>query len=79
MPLTQSEREHAGTVEVTHHKEVTVVAEEAEVAKEDVDPRTTPREVMSRSLSRNLSPREEPCKSKNKRCHCHHLTRTWPT
>jgi hypothetical protein len=29
MPLTQSEREHAGAVEVTHRMEDTVVAEEA--------------------------------------------------
>jgi hypothetical protein len=31
--------------------EDSVVAEEAEVDKEDVDPRTTPRVVWSRSLS----------------------------
>jgi hypothetical protein len=37
MPLTQSEREHAGVVEVTRREEDTVVVEEAEVAKEDVD------------------------------------------
>jgi hypothetical protein len=71
MPLTQSEREHSGVVEVTHREKVSVVAEEAEVAKEGVDPRTTPREVRSRtpSLSRYPSQREEPTKSKNRRCH----------
>jgi hypothetical protein len=76
MPLTQSEREHVGAVEVTHHEEVTVVVEEAEVAKEGVDPRTTPREIRSRSLSlsRYPSPREELAKSKNRRCHRRHLT-----
>jgi hypothetical protein len=31
-------------VEVTRHEKDTVVVEEAEVAKEDVDSRTTPRE-----------------------------------
>jgi hypothetical protein len=65
-------------VEITCREEDTVGAEDAEVAKEGVDPRTTPREVRSRSLSlsRNPSPREEPTKSKNKRCRRHHLTRT---
>jgi hypothetical protein len=81
MLLTQSEQEHAGAVEVTCREEDTMVAEEAEVAKEDVDPRTTPREVRSRSLSlsRNPSPWKEPAKSKNRRCRRHHLTQTWPT
>jgi hypothetical protein len=80
MPLTQSEQEHAGAVEVTR-REDTVEVKEAEVAKEDVDPRMTPREVRSRilSLSRNPNPREEPAKSKDRRCHHRHLTRTWPT
>jgi hypothetical protein len=69
MPLTQSGQEHAGAVEVTRREEDNVVAEEDEVAKEDVDPRTTPREAWSRSLSlsRNPSLREEPAKSKDRR------------
>jgi hypothetical protein len=82
MPLTQSEREHVGAVEVTCREEGTVVAEEAEksgVYKEDMYPRTTPREDWSRSLSRNPSPREELTKSKDRRCRHHHLHRTWPT
>jgi hypothetical protein len=87
MPLTQPEREHAGAVEVTHHEENTVEAEwaekaeEAEVAKEGVDPQMMPKEVRSRSLSlsRNPSPREELAKSRKRRCHHRHLTRTWTT
>jgi hypothetical protein len=57
MHPTQSGREHAGAVEVTRHEEDTVEAEwaeeaeEFEVAKEGVDPRTTPREVRSWSPS----------------------------
>jgi hypothetical protein len=64
-------------VGVTCHEGDTVEAEwaeEAEVAKEGVDPQTTPKEVRSRSLSpsRNPSPREELDKSRNRRCyHCH--------
>jgi hypothetical protein len=78
MPITQLGREHVGAVEVTHREEVSVEAEEA---KEGVDPRTTPREVRSRSLSlsRYPSPREEPTRSKNMRCHRRYHTRTWPT
>jgi hypothetical protein len=34
MPLTKSEREHAGAMEVTHREEVSVVAKEAEGAEE---------------------------------------------
>jgi hypothetical protein len=81
MRLTQSEQEHAGAVEVTRREEDTVEVEEAEVAKEDVDPRMTPREVRSRilSLSRNPNQREEPAKSKDRRCRHRHLTRTWTT
>jgi hypothetical protein len=87
MPLTQSEREHAGAVEVTRHEEDTMEAEcaeeaaEAEVAKEGVDSQTTSKEVKSwsLSLSRNPSPREELAKSRSRRCHHRHLTRTWPT
>jgi hypothetical protein len=71
-------------MEDTRHEEDSVEAEEseeveeAEVAKEDVDPRTTPKEVRNRSLSlsRNPSPREELAKSKNRRCHHRRLTRT---
>jgi hypothetical protein len=39
------------------------------------------REVRCRSpsLSRYLSPREKKVKSKRKRCHHRHLTRTWQT
>jgi hypothetical protein len=74
-------------MEVTRHEEDTVEAEwaeeaeEFEVAKEGVDPRTTPREVRSwsPSLSRYPSLREELIKSKNRRCRRRHLTRTWPT
>jgi hypothetical protein len=47
------------------------------VAKEDVDSRMTPREVCSRSLSRNPSSREELAKSKDKRRHHRHPHRTW--
>jgi hypothetical protein len=39
--------------------EVSEEVEEAEVAKEGVDPQTTPKENTSRSLSRNPSLREE--------------------
>jgi hypothetical protein len=47
------------------------------VAKEGVDPQTTPKEVRPRS--RNPSLREELAKSKSRRCRHRHLTRTWPT
>jgi 3-methyladenine DNA glycosylase/8-oxoguanine DNA glycosylase len=85
--LTQSKREHTGAVEVTRRVADTVVVEEAkeaeggEVAKEDVDSRTTPREVWSRSvsLSRNPSPWEESAKSKDRRRHRCHPHQTWPT
>jgi hypothetical protein len=61
--------------------EVSEEVEEAEVAKEGVDPQTTPEENKSRSLSlsRNPSLREELAKSRNRRCHHRCLTRTWPT
>jgi hypothetical protein len=77
---TQLRREHVGAVEVTRREEDTMEAEEVEVAKEGVDPRTTPSEDRSRSLSlsRYPSSREGPAKSKDRRCRrC--LTRTWPT
>jgi hypothetical protein len=66
-------------MEVTHREEDTVEAEEskeAEVAMEGVDPRMTPREVRSRSLSLSRYPslKEEPAKSKNRRCRHRHLT-----
>jgi hypothetical protein len=65
------------SVEAEESEEV----EEAEVSKEGVEPQTTPKEVRSRSLSlsRNPSLREELDKSRNRRCHHHILTRTWPT
>jgi hypothetical protein len=79
MPLTQQEREVANAVEVTHHGEGSVEAEEAELVGED--PGTTTREVKSRSssTSRYPSPREEQAKSRDTRCHHRHLSRTWPT
>jgi hypothetical protein len=82
MPLTQSEREHAGAVEVTRCEEDTVEveeSEEAEMAKEGVGLQMMSKEVRSTSLSRNPSPREELAKSKNRRCHHRRHTRTWPT
>jgi hypothetical protein len=65
------------SVEAEESEEV----EEVEVAKEGVDPQTTPKENKSRSLnlSRNPSLREEQAKSRNRRCHHRRLTRTWPT
>jgi hypothetical protein len=79
MPLTQQEREVAGAVEVTRHEEDSVEAEEAEFV--DEDPCTTTREFRGRSssTSRYPSPREELVKSRDTRCHHHHLPRTWPT
>jgi hypothetical protein len=85
MPLTQQEREAAGAVEVTRHKEGSVEAgqaaeaEEAESAVED--PCTTTRELRSRSssTSRYPSPREEQARLRDTRCHHRHLPRTWPT
>jgi hypothetical protein len=67
MLLTQLEREAAGAVEGMSREEDSVEAEdseevkEAEVAREGVDPHTTPRENRSTSLSlsRNPSLREE--------------------
>jgi hypothetical protein len=61
MLLTQSEREAAGAVEGTSREEDSEEVKEAEVAREGMDPHTTPRENMSRSLSlsRNPSPREK--------------------
>jgi hypothetical protein len=55
--------------------------EEAEVAKEGVDPQMMPKENKSGSLSlsKNPSLREELDKSRNRRCHHRRLTRTWPT
>jgi hypothetical protein len=84
MPLTQLEREATGAVEGTPREGDSVEAgesgevEEAEVAKEGVDPHTTPMENRSLSLSRNPSPREELVKNRSRRCHHRHLTRTWP-
>jgi hypothetical protein len=51
--------------------------EEAEVAKEGVDPQMTLKENRSRSpsLSRNPSLREELANSRNRRCHHRRLTR----
>jgi hypothetical protein len=68
-------------VEGTSREEDSVEAEEAEVATEGVDPYTTSKENRSRSLSpsRYPSPREELAKSRSRRCHRRHLTRTWPT
>jgi hypothetical protein len=71
-------------VEFTRREEDTVEveeSEEAEVGKEGVDPRMTPREVRSKSLSpsKNPSLRDEQAKSKDRRCRRCHLTRTWPT
>jgi hypothetical protein len=43
--LTQLEQEHAGAMGITCCEVDTVVAEEAEVAKEDAAPQTTLREV----------------------------------
>jgi hypothetical protein len=52
MPLTQQEREAAGAVEVTHHGEDSVEAEQAEeVELVGEDPCTTTWEVRSRSSS----------------------------
>jgi hypothetical protein len=87
MPLTQSEREAASAVEGTPREEDPVEAEEseeveeAEVAKEGVDPQMTPKENKSRtlSLSKNPSAKEELAKNRNRRCHHRRLTRTWPT
>jgi hypothetical protein len=64
-----------------HCEEDIMEAEEAEVAKEGVDLQMTLKKVRGRSLSlsRNPSPREKLAKSKNRRCHHCHLTRTWPT
>jgi hypothetical protein len=82
MPLTQQEQEVTGAVEVTHHEEDFVEAEQAEEAEEaeleGEDPCTTTREVRSRSLStsRYPSPREELAKSRDTRCHHLHLPRT---
>jgi hypothetical protein len=81
MPLTQSEREATSAVEGTPREEDSVEAreveeaEEAEVAKEGMDPQTTPKE----NRSRNPSLREELAKSRNRRCHHRRLTRTWST
>jgi hypothetical protein len=85
MPLTQQEREAAGAVEVTRHKEGSVEAgqaaeaEEAESAVED--PCTTTRELRSRSSSTSRYPslREEQARLRDTRCHHRHLPRTWPT
>jgi hypothetical protein len=87
MPLTQSEREAVGAVEGTPREEDSMEVEgseedeEAEVAKEGVDPQTTPKKNKSRSvsLSRNPSLREEMAKSRSRRCHHRRLTRIWPT
>jgi hypothetical protein len=76
MLLTQSQREATGAVEGTSREEDSVEAEdsekveEAEVAREGVDPHTTPRENRSRSLSLSRSPslREELAKSRSRRC-----------
>jgi hypothetical protein len=85
MPLTQREREAADAVEVTRHGEDSAEAwqatgaEEAELA--DEEPRTTTRELRSRSssTSRYPSPREEQVRLRDTRCHHRHLPRTWPT
>jgi hypothetical protein len=85
MPLTRQEREAADAEEVTHHEEGSTEArqaaeaEEAELAVED--PRSTTRELRSRSssTSRYPSPREEQAKLRDTRCHHRHLPRTWPT
>jgi hypothetical protein len=72
-------------VEVTRHGEGSVEAEQAVEAEEaelaGEDPCATTREVRSRSssTSRYPSPREERAKSRDTRCHHHHLPRTWPT
>jgi hypothetical protein len=68
-------------VEGTPREEDSVEVEEAEVAKEGVDPQTTSKENKSRSLSPSKNPilREELAKSRNRRCHHRRLTRTWPT
>jgi hypothetical protein len=79
MPLTQQEREAADVVEVTRHGAGSAEAEEAELAVEE--PRATTRELRSRSssTSRYPSPREEPARLRDTRCHHRHLPRTWPT
>jgi hypothetical protein len=85
MPLTQQEREAAGAEEVKRHEEGSAEvwhaaeAEEAELAVEE--PRTTTRELKSRSSStrRYPSPREEQARLRDTRCHHRHLPRTWPT
>jgi hypothetical protein len=82
MPLTQQERVAAGAVEVTHHGEDSVEADQAEeVELVGEDSCTMTREVRSRSssTSRYPSPGEELAKSRDTRCHHHHLPRTWPT
>jgi hypothetical protein len=84
MPLTQQEREAADAEEVTRHEEGSAEAwqaegaEEAELAVEE--PRTTTRELRSRSssTSRYPSPREQ-ARLRDTRCHHRHLPRTWPT
>jgi hypothetical protein len=70
-------RREENSVEVEESEEV----EEAEVAKEGMDPHTMPKENRRRSLSlsRNLRPREEQAKNRNRRCHHRRLTQTWPT
>jgi hypothetical protein len=81
MPLTQWEREAVDIVEVTRHAEAwqAAEAEEAELAVEE--PRTTTRELRSRSSSTSRRPslREEQARLRDTRCHHHHLPRTWPT
>jgi hypothetical protein len=85
MPLTQREREATDAVEVTRHEAGTAGswqaawAEEAELA--DEEPRTTMRELRSRSssTSRYPSPRGEQARLRDTRCHHRHLPRTWPT
>jgi hypothetical protein len=68
-----------GAVEATCQEEDAAVAEEAEVAGEDVDPRTMPREAQSRSPSLKPSLREEPLKSWTRKHHRHHPHQTWQT
>jgi hypothetical protein len=82
MPLTQQEREAADAVEVTRLEEGSAEAwqaAEAELAIEE--PRTTTRELRSRSssTSRYPGPREEQARLRDTRCHHRHLPRTWPT
>jgi hypothetical protein len=79
MPLTQLELEHAGTMEAVEREEDAVVAKEAEVAGEDVDPQMMTREAWSRSPSLSPSPREEPIKSRTREHHRHHPHQTWQT